>query len=399
MVLGPLPDPRGAPMAYVANMGGEDRPRALDGVLYEVSKAVLAVARELSVHEVLQVIVESATTLLGARYGALGVPDDDGGFAEFVYTGLSEKQIKAIGPLPRQHGMLAAMLAEERPQRLADIRKDPRFEWWPKAHPVLVDFLGVPIRDGDDVLGIIYLANKRGVGGFTADDEELLTLFAAHAAIALTNARLYERERELTVVRERTRLARELHDAVAQKLFGIRLGIRTSASLVPRDPDRAVTELERAQAQVAEALSELRAVIVELRPAQLADDGLMESLRKHVTVLDRVYGSRVMFDSGEYCACGLTPAREAAVFRVAQEALHNALRHASADEVQVRVLRTGGRLLLDVHDNGRGFEPGASRGLGLASMRERAAAVGAELNVESAPGTGTRVRLEVPCDG
>jgi signal transduction histidine kinase len=385
-------------------MGSDGRPHALDGVLYEVSKAVLAVARQLSVHEVLQVIVESATTLADARYGAIGVPDDDGGFAEFVVSGISEKQRAAIGPLPRQHGMLAAMLADEKPQRLDDVREDPRFGWWPKAHPVLADFLGVPIRDDEGILGIIYLANKRGsgdqaAGGFTEDDEELLTLFAAHAAIALTNARLYERERELTVVRERTRLARELHDAVAQKLFGIRLGIRTSSSLVPRDPDRAVAELERVQAQVAEALSELRAVIVELRPAQLADDGLMESLRKHITVLDRVYGPRVVFDPGEYCVCGLSPAGEATVFRIAQEALHNALRHAGAYEIRVGIRRRDGLLTLEVRDDGRGFDPDAPRGLGLDSMRERAGAVGARLNVESAPGTGTRVRLEVPCDG
>lgn len=386
-------------MTYVLSMGSDARPHALDGVLYEVSKAVLAVARQLSVHEVLQVIVESATTLLDARYGAIGVPDDEGGFAEFVTSGISERQRAAIGPLPRQHGMLAAMLAEEKPQRLADVRKDPRFGWWPKAHPVLVDFLGVPIRDGEDILGIIYLANKRGGAGFTEDDEELLTLFAAHAAIALTNARLYERERELTVVRERTRLARELHDAVAQKLFGIRLGLRTSASLVPRDPGRAVDELERVQGQVAEALNELRAVIVELRPAGLADDGLLESLRKHVTVLDRVYGPHVVFDPGEYCDCGLSPAAEITVFRIAQEALHNALRHAGAHEVRVRVRRRDGLLTLEVGDDGRGFEPGESRGLGLDSMRARAAAVGAGLTVESAPGTGTRVRLEVPCDG
>ena len=394
MVLGPVPDPRRAPMTYVSAMGVESRPR----LLYEVSKAVLAVNRQLTVHEVLQVIVENATSLLGARYGAIGVPDDEGGFAEFVVSGISDKQWQAIGPLPRQHGMLAAMLADERPQRLADVRQDPRFGWWPKAHPVLVDFLGVPIRDDDEVLGIIYLANKRD-GAFTADDEELLTLFAAHAAIALTNVRLYERDRELTVVRERTRLARELHDAVAQKLFGIRLGLRTSSSLVPREPDRALAELERVQSQVAEALAELRAVIVELRPAQLADDGLLESLRKHVTVLDRVYAPRVRFEPGEYCTCGLSPAREIAVFRIVQEALHNALRHAEAGEVRVEVRRRGHRLLLTVADDGRGFDPRAARGLGLASMRERADAVDADLTVESAPGSGTRVRLEVPCDG
>ena len=98
--------------------------------------------------------------------------------------------------------------ADGKVHRHCDIRREPGFEGWPQAHPILKDFLGVPIRSGDDVLGIIFLSNKRAPGGFTERDEELLTLFGAHAAIALTNARLYERHQELTVVQERNRLAR-----------------------------------------------------------------------------------------------------------------------------------------------------------------------------------------------
>ena len=113
---------------------------------------------------------------------------------------ISDRQRKAIGPLPRQHGMLAVMLRDGQPLRLADIRADPRFEGWPRAHPELADILGMPIKDGDRVLGFIFAANKASGGGFTGRDEELLSLFAAHAAIALTNARLYERARQLSVL-------------------------------------------------------------------------------------------------------------------------------------------------------------------------------------------------------
>src|SRR5580692_4976928 len=123
-----------------------------DQVLYQVSRAVLAVTRQLSVRDVLQVIVRSARSLSAARYAALGVPDTQGSFAEFVVDGISARQQKAIGPLPRQHGMLAVLLSEGKPERLADIRADPRFGgWWPSAHPELADFLGVPIKDGTDV--------------------------------------------------------------------------------------------------------------------------------------------------------------------------------------------------------------------------------------------------------
>ena len=142
------------------------------------------------------------------------------------------------------------MLHEAKPERLADVRKDPRFEGWPDAHPDMSDFLGMPITDGDEILGALFLANKRcpkpdGGCGFTAEDEELLSILAQHAAIALTNARLYERSRELTIAEERSRIAHELHDAVSQKLFSLRLTAQAAAALVDRDPARAKGELQQ----------------------------------------------------------------------------------------------------------------------------------------------------------
>ncbi|GAA3247687.1 GAF domain-containing sensor histidine kinase [Nonomuraea helvata] len=364
-----------------------------DEILQAVSSAVLAVTRHLSVREVLQVIVRSAQRLLDARYAALGVPDDEGTFAEFVAEGITDKQWDAIGPLPRQHGMLGAMLRDGAPVRLPDLRKDPRFEWWPKAHPVMKDFLGVPIRDGEQVLGIIFLANKRTAGGFTQADQDLLTLFAAHAAIALTNARLYERGRELAMLEERNRMARELHDAVTQKLFSLRLTAQAASAMLDRAPQRAAQELERVQRLAGEALSELRAVIVELRPAELDRHGLAETLRKHVRMLDRLHPSLVTFECEELP--GVDSAVEVAVLRVAQEALHNALRHSEAVSVSVRLAYEDGKLALTVRDDGTGFEQVESRGLGLVSMRDRAESVGGLMTVESARGSGTTVRMEV----
>ncbi|MDH2426741.1 GAF domain-containing sensor histidine kinase [Sphaerisporangium sp. TRM90804] len=367
-----------------------------DAVLHAVSSAVLAVTRHLSVREVLQVIVRSARTLLDARYAALGVPDDDGSFAEFVAEGVSDRQWEAIGPLPRQHGMLAALLGDGTPARLPDIREDPRFGWWPAAHPVLKDFIGVPIKDAERVVGIIFLSNKRSPGGFTERDEALLVLFAAHAAIALTNARLYERVRELTVVEERTRMARELHDAVTQKLFSLRLTAQAAASLVRADPERAVAELDRAQRMAGEALAELRDVIVELRPAELDRHGLAETLRKHVALLDRLSPVAVSFEGA--LPVDVPAHVQVTVLRVAQEALHNALRHAGAGAIEVRLEVPGPCLTLEVRDDGDGFEVDAPvfRGLGLLSMRDRAEAADGSLTVRSKPGAGTAVRLEVP---
>ncbi|MEU9560265.1 GAF domain-containing sensor histidine kinase [Streptomyces fumanus] len=371
--------------------------------LAAVSTALLAMSRHLEVRDVLKTIVASARELLDAQYAALGVPDDHGGFAQFVVDGVSDDQWRAIGPLPRQHGILAAMLHEPGPQRLADVRKDPRFEGWPSAHPELADFLGLPIRDGDEVIGALFLANKNcpkpdGGCGFTADDEELLGILAQHAAIALTNARLYERSRELTIAEERSRLAHELHDAVSQKLFSLRLTAQAAARLVDRDPARAKGELQQVAALAAEAADELRAAVVELRPAALDEDGLVATLRTQVRVLDRAHCARVTFTAHGVKA--LPAAQEEALLRVAQEALHNALRHSGAKLVGVTLDRRGSGAVLRVSDDGTGFDPRlvrrAGRHLGLVSMRDRASGVGGALTVRSAPGEGTVIEMEVP---
>ncbi len=371
--------------------------------LSRVSGALLAMSRHLEVRDVLKTIVVSARELLDAEYAALGVSDDHGGFAQFVVDGVSDEQWKAIGPLPRQHGILAAMLKDATPQRLADVRRDVRFGGWPSAHPEMSDFLGLPIADGDEVLGAVFLANKRcpkpeGGCGFTAEDEELLAILAQHAAIALTNARLYERSRELTIAGERARLAHELHDAVSQKLFSLRLTAQAATALVDRDPARAKDELQQIALLAAEATDELRSAVVELRPAALDEDGLVATLRTQVQVLDRAHTAQVTF------AChgvrALPAAQEGAVLRVAQEALHNALRHADARQVDVTLARHGQGARLRVADDGRGFDPlavrRAGRHLGLVSMRDRAGGVGGALTVESAPGKGTVIEMEVP---
>jgi signal transduction histidine kinase len=260
-------------------------------------------------------------------------------------------------------------------------------------------FLGMPVRDGDRVLGIIFAANKvpAAASGFSARDQEILSLFAAHAAIALTNARLYERSRELSALQERSRLARELHDAVTQKLFSIRAHARAAAVLAAREPldqARVRAEIDVVGALGAEAHAELRAVIDGLAPPDLEAAGLAESLRRYAELAGRAQGVQVTFTAA--VLPGLGPQVEAALYRVAQEALHNALRHAQASAVRLTLARTARRVVLEVADDGHGFVTTVpSSGLGLASMRERAAAAGGVLTIRSGK-SGTLVRMTVP---
>jgi signal transduction histidine kinase len=369
----------------------------INPTLKAVSDAVLAVASQLSVEEVLQRLVESARELANARFAALGMPDGEDGFSRFLTAGMSESLIASLGPLPRQHGVLGAMLEVREPYRTPDIHQHPRFRgWWPEGHPDMRSFLGVPIVSPDGVIGAFYLTEKLGASDFGEEDQELIELLAAHAAITITNARLYEQSRELSVLAERNRLALDLHDAVSQKLFGLALAAESAGTLLDRDPEAAREQVAKLQTLAQEARDELRSLVYELRPPDLERDGLCVALRKQVEVLRRLQPIAIDLDLD--AAVEGDPVRDRELLRIAQEALHNSLRHARAEHLAVRLRRHDGRVLLEVEDDGVGFDPTAPRlraaHLGLTSMEERAQRVGARLEVRSAPGAGTTVRLE-----
>ncbi|MEA2299940.1 MAG: hypothetical protein QOE44_475 [Solirubrobacteraceae bacterium] len=404
-------------------------PEGLNPALRAVSDAVLAVAAELSVEEVLQRLVDRARELAGARYAALGIPDGAGGFGRFLVSGMTDELVAAMGPLPRTHGLLGAMLETRVPFRTDDIHRHPRFHgWWPERHPDMRSFLGVPIVAPDGVIGAFYLTDKEDAPAFGAADQELIELLGAHAAIAITNARLYERSRELTIVAERNRLALELHDVVSQKLFGLILAAESALTLLDRDDDdddghggggadppvrrraAARAQIERAQALGREAQDELRSLILELRPPDLDRDGLAGVLRKHAELVGQLHAGDVRVDVDVDVDIGvgvddrLGPAgpdgrRDLEILRIAEEALQNALRHAGARRIEVRLGRVESGLVLVVSDDGAGFDPKdpelRSRHLGLTSMQERARRLGGRLEIASTPGAGTRVTLTV----
>jgi signal transduction histidine kinase len=359
------------------------------------------VASRRSVEEVLQQLVHHARELAGARYAALGIPDGAGGFSRFIVSGMSDELVAAMGPLPRTHGLLGAMLETAQPQRTADLHAHPRFRgWWPGAHPDMRSFLGVPIVAPEGIIGAFYLTCKEGADAFDDTDQELIELLAAHAAIAITNARLYERSRELSTLAERNRLALELHDVVNQKLFGLVLSAESAVTLLDRDGDAAREQLQRVRAGAREALEELRALILELRPPELERDGLDGALRKHVDVLRALHDTQIDLEADVDPHAG-RPRDDQDVLRIAQEALHNALRHADAGRVSVRLAARDGELELEVADDGVGFDPAdpelRARRLGLTSMEERAQRLGGRLEIRSAPGAGSTVRLQVAC--
>jgi PAS domain S-box-containing protein len=228
------------------------------------------------------------------------------------------------------------------------------------------------------------------------DEKVFLRAVADQAAVALENARLFAQARGKAALEERQRLARELHDSVSQALYGIALGAKTARNLLDQNPERVADPLEYVLSLAEAGLAEMRALIFELRPESLEAEGLVAALKKQAAAL------RARHEIGvETTLCDepeASPEAKETVYRIAQEALHNTVKHAWANNVEIRMECESDWLNLEVSDNGVGFDatsdfPGH---LGLRSMRERAERLGGTLEVEAAPGRGTTIRARIP---
>ncbi len=219
---------------------------------------------------------------------------------------------------------------------------------------------------------------------------------ADQVAVAVQNARLYARAQELAVLEERNRLARELHDSVSQALYGIALGTRTARELLDRDPKKVAEPLDYVLSLAEAGLTEMRALIFELRPESLKNEGLIAALMKQAASLQARHGIQVQT---ELCDEPDVPMDiKEAFYHIAREAMHNTVKHARASRVIVCLDANDQSLILNVSDNGVGFDTGGSfpGHLGLQSMRERAIRLGGALEVESTTGLGTHIRVVVP---
>lgn len=255
--------------------------------------------------------------------------------------------------------------------------------------------LALPLRVRDRTLGALRAAAPAD-GGWDEERRRLAAAVAAQAAVALENVRLYERARDEAADDERRHLARELHDSVSQAIYAIVLGGHAAQKHVARDPDKARRALDTVVELAEAALAEMRALIFELRPEALADVGLAAALHRQLDGLELRH--KLATDRALEGLPELPFAHQQTLLRVVQEGLHNVVKHARAQRVAVRAAAAGGVLRLEVADDGVGFDPrGPFPGhLGLTSMRERLADLGGRLEVDSAPGAGTRLRALLP---
>src|SRR4051794_29273198 len=192
----------------------------------------MAIGADLDLAAMLRRIIEAARALVDAEYGALGVLNPERtGLSEFITVGIGDEVRKAIGPLPKGHGILGLLIADPRPLRLPDLNEHPDSFGFPPNHPPMTSFLGVPIMVRGEVFGNLYLTDKQSAEVFTDVDEELTVALAAAAGIAIENARLHVRVRDLALLEDRERIAMDLHDTVIQQLFATGMSLQATARL------------------------------------------------------------------------------------------------------------------------------------------------------------------------
>jgi signal transduction histidine kinase len=368
--------------------------------LLSLHEAALDIHGDLALEAVLQRVVDRARDLVNARYGALSVIDDRNRIESFVTSGISAEERARIGPPPVGHGLLGVVLIEGQRLRMTDIRDDPRSVGFPANHPPMHSLVAVPILCKSPFRGNLYLAEKAEGAGFIPEDEDSLTRFATTAAIAIDNAHLHQRLNDLAVTEERLRIAHEMHDGLAQVLAYVNTKAQAvKGFLAAGRGEEAGRQLDQLAAAAREVYADVRESIIGLRTAAAPERSIAEALEDYVETWQTQTGieCRLRIDG----VPRLTANGQLQLLRIVQESLANVRKHAGASRASITVEQTPSTLRVTIEDNGAGFVPGGlARSdfprFGLATMRERAETLGGSFRLDSVPGSGTRISVELP---
>ena len=381
-----------------------------------ISRVGGIITSDLRLSDLLKKAADAVHELLGYPNVAIALidPDDPHTLVLDTLGGHYRSIIHGEYRFPIDQGIMGAAARNRETVLVNDVLADPRYLRTPGGPDVYAE-VAVPIVLGDSVLGVLNVETDEPLA---ESDADVLRLVADQMGVAIANARLHAVVRRLAASEERNRLARELHDSVTQLLFSMTLIAQSLGAAWKRDAAEGERRVGRLVELSQTALAEMRALLSELRPggdvslgaetapvARAADairrHGLVGALRRHARELT-ADGLRVVFSARGYTPA--PPEHEYELFRIAQEALHNVAKHASARTVELSVFTGGSGTVLRVSDDGTGFDgamPNAHSartwpGLGLRTMRERAESLGAHFTVQSSPGGGTTVEVSVP---
>jgi signal transduction histidine kinase len=360
--------------------------------LHALIDAILLIETDADIDGLLSRIIETASRLVGARYGALGVIASDGvTLSRFITYGLDTEERAAIGDEPRGKGILGEIILHPSPLRIDELAKHPKSFGFPPNHPPMERFLGVPVTTGDGhIYGNLYLTEPLDGEPFSEEAEQLLEAFGHAAGLVIDQEMLRKSMRELTLSEERERLARDLHDTVIQRLFGVGLALQISLSSVLDDDVRS---------RINNVLDELDATIHEIRTTIFEidqDQPIGQTLEARVAQLSGEVESRLGILAELKVASGIDgeigPRCARHVVQALREILSNIVRHSAASVVQIQVDTTQNLIEVIVRDNGVGFRPNIGSGRGLRNLSSRARELGGDCTIESEIGSGTMVR-------
>lgn len=367
--------------------------------LIALHKASLELVKDVSLDHLLERIVQLACEQANARYAALGVLDDNGKLVKFLTVGMTDEELKRMEHPPVGKGLIGELMDTEHPLRIPVIGEDPRSVGFPPHHPHMTSLLGVPIRAGKKQLGQIYLTDKLDANEFTADDEKIIQMLAAYAAAAIQNARLHENTRRLAVLEERERIGMDLHDGIIQSIYAVGLSLESALHSFDNEPEDARKRVQNAIGALNQAIRDLRGYILDLRPRQMGSEGLIHGLNRLINEFRANTLANVQLSANEKELNDLPQSHSMVLFHICQEALANVAKHARAKQVDISLWTTEERVLMEIRDNGRGFDMekmSATIGHGLANMETRAASVGGDVDISSIVGEGTTVLAWVP---
>ena len=364
--------------------------------LEALDSATVAISQELSLERVLQIIVDSVRPLVGARYAALGIPDDRGLMERFITSGISEQGRAAIAHPPQGKGLLGISLHDSDTLRVDDIAADPRSAGFPPEHPSMTTLLSVPVKVEGRAIGNLYLTDRVDGRPFNEDDERLVESFARHAGLAIHNARMHEELRQLAVLQERERIAQDLHDGSIQSLYAVSLALEDTEELMGSEPAQAVKRIDHAIDQIHGTIQEIRDFIMGLDPDARTAVDLLSGLAALTDEFERSTLIEVELSSDPDVP--LDPDETLQLVQLTREAMSNVARHAEASKVLVNVEDRREWLRLSIIDDGRGFDTSTSQRPGhhgLTNMHARAESLGGSLTIHS-DDDGTRVVFEMP---
>lgn len=362
--------------------------------LSALSDAVMDVAKGEDLRSSLKRLIENAVIITDCTYGALGSIAADGSLEDFTYIGMSDETADEIDTFPEGKGLLGHLLKVPEPLRVSVIRDHPSSSGFPKGHPAMSGFLGVPIRIRDEVYGSIYLTQKRNGKDFTEEDERLVVVLASAAGVAIDNYRGHIAQTQVGILAERERIARDLHDLVIQRLFA------TGLSLQGVGGDSSISQ--ESLAMVQSSIDNLDATVQQIRTTifalqeKLPIQDIRTQVLSEIASLNSIAGFKITYSFQGPVDTVIGSELASQVIPVIRELVTNAIRHSGASAIDLVLLTNQTYCEVRVVDNGKGYVQG-ERKSGLLNLEKRALARGGEFEIikDSIAGTRTMWRASL----